>query len=109
MEILQAAMLTTELYTALFFEQYSQKRYPRLCFQGSKHFFLSLQSAFSERPRREEVFMFMAKLTSRAYGLLTDILKLDVDTGNAIKVGTMTNIVEKPGFFISAACCSGKC
>ncbi|CAG5119839.1 unnamed protein product [Candidula unifasciata] len=64
------------------------------------------KSCLATRKRQEDVFMFWAMLTSSKISEgLVDILKLDMETGSAIKFGTMTDIVEKPGFQLGSAAC----
>ena len=62
------------------------------------------QEVLGKRERHEDVFMFWSLLNRTTADGLVDIVKLCQD-GQGVKVGTMTDVVERPGYDLGSAFC----
>ncbi|GFN81352.1 kelch-like 35 [Plakobranchus ocellatus] len=68
-----------------------------------------IASVLSRRQRQEDVYMFWSLLDSTRADGLVDIVKLCADTGQGIKVGSMTDVAAQPGFDLGSAFCVDGC
>lgn len=62
-----------------------------------------------KRERYEDVFMFWSLLNTTTADGLVDIVKLCQDSGQGVKVGSMTDVVESPGYDLGSAFCIKGC
>ncbi|KAK3794556.1 hypothetical protein RRG08_003706 [Elysia crispata] len=80
-----------------------------LILDESRHFtHEEVLEVLGKRERHEDVFMFWSLLNTTTADGLVDIVKLCQD-GQGVKVGTMTDVVERPGYDLGSAFCVHGC